>query len=281
MKKMSRLSAFTIFFIALSVLTLGAVSWNKLEQPANTSTLLPRLEMQKIRSGDYNLTILVPSSFGRKYYSKHISIKHPFYISRHEITIDQWNKCVADGGCAKKAKQRRYQDGGHPVTLVSWFDAYSFTHWLSSVSGDTYRLPTEEEWAYAAFTGKDVTKETIEDLIQSRKMAQTATFTKFRKTRTVGKNGQNSWSITDMKGPVWEWTLTCWFSSDEENKRKWSIAELSNPELCANRVVQGEERAHVPFFVDKVYSGGCGTGSPVDHIGFRVVRETGTLEHYL
>lgn len=281
MRKMTKLSVVSIFFTALSVLALGAISWSNLEQPTNTSTLLPGLEMQKVVAGDYNLTILVPSSLGRKYHSKHASIKRPYYISRHEITIDQWNKCVADGGCAKQAKQRRYQTGKHPVTLVSWYDAYSFTHWLSDVSGDAYRLPTEEEWAYAAFTGNDVTKDTIEDLIQNRKMAQTATFSKFRKTRIVGANGQNSWSITDMKGPVWEWTLTCWFSSDEENKRKWTIAELSDPDLCSNRVVQGEERAHVPFFVDKVYSGGCGTGSPVDHIGFRVVRETGMLERFL
>jgi|GEM_PF-1041342 len=281
MKKIFGLSGLTLFLIALSVLTLGAISWNRLEQPNNISKLLPELDMKKISPGDYDLTILVPSSLGRKFHSKHAYINRAYYISRHEITIDQWNKCVVEGGCVKRAKQRRYQKGDHPVTLVSWYNAYNFTNWLSEATGDVYRLPTEEEWAYAAFTGKDVTKNTIEDLIQNRKMAQTATFSKFRKTRTVGANGQNTWSITDITGPVWEWTLTCWFSSDEENKRQWTIAELSNPDLCSNRVVQGEERAHVPFFVDKVYSGGCSTGAPIDHIGFRVVREASTLERYL
>jgi len=96
---------------------------------------------------------------------------------------------------------------------------------------------------------------------------------RFRRTLPIGMSGVNKWGIADMAGPVWEWTMTCWFSSDEENKRPWSITELCNPDLCPNRVVQGDERAHVPFFVDKVYTGGCGTGAPVDHIGFRVVRQ--------
>lgn len=235
---------------------------------------LPGLKLADVASGEYRLTILVPNSLGRKYYSKPVYIKQPFQISRHEITIDQWNKCFDDGGCPHKAKQRRYQTGNHPVTRVSWYDAVMFTQWLSQYLGVTYRLPTEEEWAYAALAGKDFTKETIEGLIENRQMAQTALMSRFRKTLLIGANGENEWAISDMTGSVWEWTLTCWFSSDEENQQVRTISQLSNPELCPNRVVQGDERAHVPVFVDKVFSGGCGTGSPVDHIGFRVVRDT-------
>lgn len=230
--------------------------------------------MSAAASGTYNLTILVPNSLGRQYYSKPVSIERSFQIGRHEITIDQWNMCYQDGGCSHQAKQRPYQTGAHPVTRISWYDAFVFTQWLSLKTGKNYRLPTEEEWAYAAFAGRDFTKETIEGLIAKRRMIKVATMTRFRKTLPVGSSGQNAWEIHDMTGSVWEWTLTCWFSSDEENKRPWTIAQLSNAELCPNRVVQGDERAHVPFFVDKVYTGGCGTGSPVDHIGFRVVLDS-------
>ncbi len=278
-KKLSTMRrGFLITTVFLGLLAFGLFNWQAIRTDGVSAYSLPGLEMAEVISGDFNLTILVPDAFGRKYYSKPVNIGHPFQISRHEITINQWNKCFKEGGCPYKAKQRPYQTGAHPVTRISWFDAITFTKWLSEVSGDFYRLPTEDEWAYAAFAGKDFTRDTIEGLIANRKMVQTASMSLFRKTLPGGSNGKNAWDISDMTGSVWEWTMTCWFSSDEENKRPWTIDQLSNPNLCPNRVVQGDERAHVPFFVDKVYTGGCGTGAPVDHIGFRVVRDTHALQ---
>jgi len=267
-----------ILGLSIGLVALGLAGWGAIKKGDNVAKVLPGLEMTKVRTGDYNLTILVPNYLGRKYYTKPVSIKQAFFISRYEITIAQWNKCFQDGGCSHKAKQRRYQTASHPVTRVSWFDAYKFTNWLSKITGRSYRLPTEEEWAYAAFAGKDVTKDTIDTLIDERQAIRTATFSGFRKTREIGGYGMNPWSISDMTGSVWEWTLTCRFSSDEESRRNWTLVQLSDPNLCPNRVVQGDERAHVPYFVDKTYTGGCGTGSPVDHIGFRVVRHASKLE---
>lgn len=236
---------------------------------------VPGFDLVNVPAGRYHLTILVPNSLGVNYHSKAVRISRAFEISRHEVTIDQWNVCHTDGACDKAAKRRPYQTGDHPVTRVSWLDAMTYTRWLSAKTGDSYRLPTEEEWAYVAFAGEDFTRARIDELIANRKMEQTASMTRFRKTRVAATQAANKWNVAGMTGPVWEWTLTCWFPSDEENRKPRSIAQLGDPELCANRIVQGDERAHVPFFVDKVYSGGCGTGNPVDHIGFRVVREAG------
>ncbi len=259
--------------VFVSIVSLGLYNWPMVQNLLISHKPLPGLELVKITPGKYNLTTLVPNSFGRQYYSKPVEIKHPFQISRYEITIDQWNLCFKEGGCAHKAKQRRFEKGDFPVTYVTWFDTMDFTKWLSKRTGQNFRLPTEEEWSYAAFTGKDVTKEMIEKMIAERQERAFTSAKKFRRTKKIGTFGKNKWGIYDTRGAVWNWTMTCRFPSDEANIRSISIDKLKNPDLCSNRVVQGDERGHVPVFVGEVLSGGCGTGEPIDHIGFRVVRD--------
>jgi formylglycine-generating enzyme required for sulfatase activity len=93
----------------------------------------------------------------------------------------------------------------HPVVGVSWLDAQRYVRWLSAVSGQPWRLPTEAEWEKAARStdgriypwgdGFDVTR-------CNTKESGVGT------TTPVGSYpaGASPYGVEDLAGNVWEWT---------------------------------------------------------------------------
>ena len=79
-----------------------------------------------------------------------VTIARPFAVSRYEITFDQWDACVAAGGCKDRPEDQGWGRGKRPVTNVNWDNAQNYAAWLSKKTGKRYRLLSEAEWEYAA-----------------------------------------------------------------------------------------------------------------------------------
>jgi formylglycine-generating enzyme required for sulfatase activity len=93
-----------------------------------------------------------------------------------------------------------------PVSNVSNDDAVAFAEWRSKRDGVTYRLPTEEEWEYAARNGD---KDNLYPWGNSWQAGRAATVeTGVGKEQPVGTYplGVNRWGVQDLAGNVWEWT---------------------------------------------------------------------------
>jgi formylglycine-generating enzyme required for sulfatase activity len=92
-----------------------------------------------------------------------------------------------------------------PVRYINVEDATAFAEWRSKRDGVTYRLPTEEEWEYAARNGVKATlypwgNEYREECAVIGKSTAAA--------EPVGSKscGENDWKVQDLIGNVWEWT---------------------------------------------------------------------------
>src|SRR6266550_2441865 len=93
-----------------------------------------------------------------------------------------------------------------PVTNVTYDDVLAFAQWRSKRDGVTYRLPTEEEWEYAARNGdKDNLYPWGNTWTPGRAATKEAGV---RKEQAVGtyQQGGNAWGVQDLIGNVWEWT---------------------------------------------------------------------------
>lgn len=92
----------------------------------------------------------------------------------------------------------------HPVRYVNLDDIKAFAEWRSERDGVTYRLPTEEEWEYAARNGSDGNLYPWGNDWDENK----ASVRRDLIFVPVGSKpeGANKWGVLDLIGNVWEWT---------------------------------------------------------------------------
>lgn len=213
-----------------------------------------------------------------------LEVAAPLEIMRYQVSFGEYGRCVAAGAC--KAADGR-GDEAAPVTGVSHIDAKAYARWLSNATGETWRLPTDLEWAFAA--GEKFTPD-IEPTEEDPANPAQAWLSSYRREAGLGRKadpvpkvrgwfGENAKGIADMAGNVWEWTSSCYVRTTLAKDGKSTATQVEN---CGVHVVEGFHRTYMSNFIRDGKSGGCAVGLPPDNLGFRLVRESpGLLERLL
>lgn len=213
-----------------------------------------------------------------------VAMPAPLEIMKFPVTASAYDDCVAELACPPRepGRQSAAPSGVDvPATGVSHDDALAYARWLSAHTGDTYDLPSDAEWAYAAGSAfvddalgidPDNRNPAIRWLADyNRETARKAASDPSPKP--LGHFGVNENGLSDLAGNVWEWTSTCQRRVDLEKP----AAEAADT-ACGIFVAEGKHRTALSSFVRDPKTGGCSVGAPPDNLGFRLVRRPGLFE---
>ncbi len=163
---------------------------------------------------------------------REVPLSHSYQMSKYQITYGQYQSFVDSGEYEQSEWWRDFPKGyqpqeiggqyneyrNHPRDNVSWYQAVGFCRWLTVKyraigvkaggieANEEIRLPTEEEWEYAARGQKELKYPYGNDFDKNKGNTDE---TGIGSSSAVGcyPDGASPFGLLDMSGNVYEWCL--------------------------------------------------------------------------
>ena len=245
-----------------------------------------------------------------------VRIEKPFAMSTYETTIAEFQAFQKETGWqVQGCRNWEARDGifnmwyrddlnptnagmnqtpQDPVVCVRREDGRAFAEWLSKKTGQTYRLPTEVEWEYAAragtstafYWGDDLNRDqacryaNVLDPTTVSALPQTSSWNLFNCTDSydytspVGKFIPNNFGLYDMTANAREWVDDCWHPNYENASVANRIWGEENNGQCNFPVLRGGAWIYNTYNARTAYRNAYVTSQARSIMwGFRLVRE--------
>lgn len=231
---------------AVSLALLSAALWSVFTVPAWSQTPPAALqpgevfqdcpdcaEMVVVGAGDFEMGT---KDVRFESPTRRVRIAKPFAIGRNEVTLKEWDLCVAEGKCQHRADDHGWGRGDRPVIDVSWDDVQVFVGWLSEKTRQTYRLPTEAEWEYASRAGTTSAYWWGPRIGVDQANCEDCGGAAARRTLPVRAFRPNAFGLYDTSGNAAEWVQDCW---NETYRGAPTDGSAWNAGDCRQRVLRG------------------------------------------
>ncbi len=208
--------------------------------------------------GDLSVPEMVPipaGEFQRGGLDSNIEREHPigrvyidsFSLGRFEVTLEQYRQFAAATERTLPDDPRDWDQQNLPVFNVSWRDAQAYVQWLSEVTDQPFRLPSEAEWEYAARAGSESRYswgDRVDDNLANCQGCASAW--DGISPAPVGSFAPNGFGLHDMHGNLWEWVADCWNDTYENAPRNGEVWQEGD---CRYRVIRGGSWSHEPHLM--------------------------------
>lgn len=150
-----------------------------------------------------------------------------------------------------------------PVTNISWFAARAYAQSVGK------RLPTIEEWEYAARADESTPDATSKP--EFTQFILKSYQNKSTNNREVGEERPNYWGIYDMYGLVWEWTenfneIMITGESRNDNSKSENL-------FCAGAAISTQDLTNYAAFIRYAMRGSLKANYCVNNLGFRCAKD--------
>jgi formylglycine-generating enzyme required for sulfatase activity len=151
------------------------------------------------------------------------------------------------------------RDADRPVTGVSWFAARAYCRWLGK------RLPTVDEWEYAATPGGSLSPSEKDKVLDWYAHPATAALP------IASETAPNALGLRGMHGVVWEWTED--FSSVALTTAKGKTPDPGQGFVCGGGAADAADASDYAAFMRFAYRQSLKAAYSTGSLGFRCAKD--------